>query len=109
MKETDGLPTILAVTTTVATMDDANRLARAIVEKELAACVQLDALAASVYRWQGKLRVEPEVRLTIKTAPQRLHDLRRFIEAEHPYDLPQFAVVPMHASAAYAEWVASGG
>ena len=61
---------ILSVTTTVATLDDAKALARAIVEERLAACVQIDAIAASFSRWEGRLCEEPEVRLSIKTVPE---------------------------------------
>jgi periplasmic divalent cation tolerance protein len=107
MLEPGAMPTILAVTTTVASMDDARRLARAIVEKGLAACVQLDPVAASFYRWEGKLCDEPEVRLTIKTAERSLEGLWLFLQEEHPYDLPQFTVAPMRASPAYADWVSS--
>lgn len=98
-------PDLVSVTTTVATLDDARQLARALVEARVAACVQLDAIAASVYRWEGRLCEEGEVRLTIKTTPQRLPQLRAELLARHPYELPQFVVTPCGASEAYAAWV----
>jgi periplasmic divalent cation tolerance protein len=96
---------IVAVTTTVASIDDARTLARALVDARLVACVQLEALAASYYRWDGRVCEDPEVRLTLKTSGARLADLESFFAEHHPYDLPQFVAVPCQASAAYAGWV----
>ena len=96
---------ILTVTTTVGSLDDAKRLARAIVEQRLAACVQLDPIEVSLYRWEGKLCENPEVRLTLKTLPRMKDELARLFAQAHPYDLPQFLCATQEASAAYADWV----
>jgi periplasmic divalent cation tolerance protein len=96
---------ILTATTTVGSLDDARRLARQLVERRLAACVQLDVIALSVYRWEGQLCEEPEVRLTIKTSPAVLDALESFVRESHPYDLPQFVVSRQQASEGYARWV----
>ena len=96
---------ILVVTTTVASLDDAKRLARELVERRLAACVQLEPIAASFYRWEGKLCEEPEVRLSIKTVPGLRTALESAFAELHPYDLPQFIALTHQASAAYAGWV----
>jgi periplasmic divalent cation tolerance protein len=96
---------ILTVTTTVGKMEDAKRLARTIVERRLAACVQLEPILASFYRWEGKLCEEPEVRLSIKTLPHMKDELARLLAQAHPYELPQFLCASQEASAAYAEWV----
>ena len=98
---------ILVVTTTVGSMDDAKRLARQVVEARLAACVQLDAIAASFYRWEAKLCEDAEVRLTIKTLAAQADALGAFFAEHHPYDVPQFVAVPCRASRAYADWVKS--
>jgi len=98
--------TLWIVTTTVGTADDAARLARAAVERRLAACVQVDAIAASHYRWEGALCADAEWRLTLKTAAHCLPLLEQFFAEAHPYALPQFAAVEARASAAYAGWVA---
>lgn len=100
-------PDIWTVTTTVGSMDDARRLGRALVERRLAACVQIDALGASIYRWQGKVHEDPEVRLTIKTVADRRTALRAFFADAHPYDVPQVVEWPCEASEAYASWVRS--
>ena len=98
---------VLTVTTTVASRDDAVRLGRGLVDEKLAACVQVEPIAASIYRWQGRLCEEPEFRLTIKSVPSRLDAIQAFFRDHHPYDVPQFVVMPCRASAAYGDWVRS--
>ena len=96
---------ILIVTTTVGSAQDADRLAQALVEHRLAACVQIQGPLRSVYRWEGEVRQEPEWRLVIKTTPSRVNELQAFFAAQHPYEVPQFTAWRADASAAYAEWV----
>jgi uncharacterized protein involved in tolerance to divalent cations len=100
-KETD----ILSLTTTVASLDEAERLAALLVGQRVAACVQLDPEVRSHYRWQGQVACDAEVRLTVKTLPERLEAVQALLAAEHSYDLPQLAWQVQHASAAYAAWV----
>lgn len=95
---------ILSVTTTVATRADADRLGRAILQRRLAACVQVDEGLTSLYRWQGKDCEDTEVRLTIKTLPGCEAALQALFRQEHPYEVPQFLAVGMRASAAYLDW-----
>lgn len=97
---------ILALTTTVGNLADAQALARGLVVQRLAACVQLEPGVQSVYRWEGKVCEEAEVRLTVKTLPDRRQAIEAFLAEKHPYDLPQVTWVVMSASAAYAAWVA---
>jgi periplasmic divalent cation tolerance protein len=96
---------ILSLVTTVGSEDDARRLAAALLDRKLAACVQLDRGVESHYRWEGKTCADPEVRLTVKSTPQRLADLQAFFRTEHPYELPQLVWRVDQASAAYAAWV----
>jgi len=96
---------IVTVTTTVGSLDDARRLAREIVERHLAACVQLDAVAASVYRWDGRLCEDPEVRLSIKTLAGRRAALQAYFAEAHPYELPQFICERQESSEQYAAWI----
>ncbi len=104
MEDFDGLD-ILSVSTTVGSVDAAKALARLILEHRLAACVQVEALLASHYRWEGALCDEPEVRLVVKTLPERQAALQALFDEYHPYQLPQFLAVRMQASKAYAAWV----
>ena len=96
---------ILSLTTTVASKEDGERLARALLDRRVAACVQLDGGVQSHYRWRGETRADAEVRLTIKSLPARLGALRDFMDEQHPYEVPQLLWQTMGASPAYAEWV----
>jgi periplasmic divalent cation tolerance protein len=96
---------ILAVTTTVGSAADAQVLARAILERRLAACVQVEEGLTSCYRWEGRHREDPEVRLTVKTLPACERALQALFGEKHPYEVPQFLAVTMRAGEAYAAWV----
>jgi periplasmic divalent cation tolerance protein len=96
---------VLSLVTTVGSPQDAQRLARTILEQRLAACVQIDQGVVSHYVWQGRQCEEPELRLTIKTLPDRVAALQALFDAHHPYELPQFLTTVTEASSAYAGWV----
>ena len=96
---------ILAVTTTVGSLADAQKLARAILERRLAACVQVEEGLTSFYRWEGKECEDAEVRVTIKTLPGLEQALLALFQEQHPYEVPQFLAVGMRASEAYYAWV----
>ncbi|HYF16450.1 MAG TPA: divalent-cation tolerance protein CutA [Ramlibacter sp.] len=96
---------ILSLTTTVGSLDDARRLAQGLLEQRLAACVQLEEITESHYRWESRLCADPEVRLTIKSRPQRLAALQAFFAEHHPYDVPQLLWQVLSGSDAYAGWV----
>jgi periplasmic divalent cation tolerance protein len=96
---------ILSLTTTVASREDAERLARALLDGRLAACVQLDDGVQSHYRWKGEHCADAEVRLTIKSLPAKLAAIQDFMAEQHPYEVPQLLWQTMRANLAYAEWV----
>jgi periplasmic divalent cation tolerance protein len=96
---------ILTVTTTVGSLADAQLLGRLLVERRLAACVQIEEGLTSIYRWEGRQCEDPEVRLTIKTLPGCAAALEALFAEKHPYDVPQFLAWRMQASAAYYAWV----
>lgn len=84
----------------------AERLAGGIVERRLAACVNLVPGLVSIYRWQGAIERADEVLLLIKTTQARVPALTAFIAAEHPYEVPELIVQPVTAGhAPYLEWV----
>lgn len=95
---------ILTVTTTLGTPAEARALARAILQRRLAACVQVEEGLTSFYRWQGKEREDAEVRLTIKTLPHCEAGLLALFAEQHPYEVPQFLCMRMRASEAYFAW-----
>lgn len=97
---------LLLVLTTVGTRDDAERLARSMVGQRLAACVQIEAID-SVYRWDGQLQHEGELRLLLKTCAATYPALEAALRREHPYTLPAIVAVPCErAEPAFAAWVA---
>lgn len=96
---------ILAVTTTVASRAEGEVIARLLLERRLAACVQLEEGLTSFYRWQGRSCEDPEVRLTVKTLPACEGALQALFAEHHPYEVPQFVAARMRASPAYFAWV----
>ena len=98
----------LLALSTVATEADAERIARSLVEKGLAACVNVVPGLVSLYRWQGKIERHQEMLLLIKTTGERLEDLKAALLAEHPYELPELVALPIAAGhEPYLEWLAS--
>lgn len=92
--------------TTVGTVDEARRLAKALIERKLAACAQLNQIE-SYYYWDGALQHEPEVRVLFKTVKRNQAALEAGIRELHPYEVPAIAAFDMSAvNAPYAEWVA---
>lgn len=84
----------------------AERLAKGILSKKLAACVSLIPGIHSWYWWKGKVASDPEVLLVIKTAASRMESLRRWIRANHPYELPEFLALPVaYGDASYLKWI----
>ena len=97
---------IIAVLTTTDSLDEAQAIACTLVERKLAACVQISNIE-SYYVWDGATRNDSEHRLLIKTTAERYADVESAILELHSYDLP--AVVAFDLSRAYgpyADWVA---
>ena len=86
---------------------DAGAFARALVEDRLAACVNLLPLMESVFRWEGRIDRDTERQMLIKTARERVPALWERVRALHPYDVPEFIVLPIvDGNAAYLKWLA---
>ncbi len=91
--------------TTVTTREDATRLARALVERRLAACVNVMP-ATSIYRWKGEVREEGEHVLVIKTRRALVDDIKEMFEEAHPYEVPELVALEVEdGSAAYLNWL----
>lgn len=95
------------VLVTCATLEEARKIARAVVEKHLAACVNVVTHAVeSFYTWEGKLEDSSEYLLIMKTSEERLGELQKEVVSLHSYDTPEFIVVPVAAgSEKYLQWV----
>ena len=94
---------------TCSSFAEARKIARAVVEKRLAACVNIHtARVESIYRWKGKVETAGEHLLLIKTTVRRLTGLEREVLRLHSYDTPEFLVLPISTgSAAYLRWLSS--
>ena len=84
----------------------ARRLARAALQARLIACANFIPKIESHYWWQGKIERGAEVLLLLKTTNARLAKLEKLIIAEHPYDTPEFIVIPLKAgNRRYLDWI----
>ncbi len=86
---------------------EAERVAEALLNERLAACVNILAPCASLYRWEGKLERGEEVPALFKTRPMLAERLRARIAELHPYDLPVIEAWPAEAGPAVARWMAA--
>jgi len=95
------------VLTTAGSADDADRIATALVQAELAACVNIVSPVTSVYRWKGSVQKEQEWLLLIKTTASAFDRVSKKIRELHSYDLPECIQVPIEAGTAeYLNWIA---
>lgn len=98
----------LVVVTNLPDRAVAERLADELVEKRLAACVNILAPCRSVYRWQGATQHDEEHPMLIKTTLERYPALEAAIRASHPYELPEIVALDVaRGLPAYLEWVAA--
>jgi len=95
------------VLVTCATLEDARKIARGVVEKRLAACANIVTHAVeSFYTWEGKLENSSEYLLMMKTTEERLAELQKEVLSLHSYDMPEFVVLPIvEGSEAYLKWL----
>jgi periplasmic divalent cation tolerance protein len=95
------------VLVTCGSLSEARRLSRAVVEKRLAACVNISsAPVESIYRWKGKVEIAREYLLLVKTTSGRLKALEKEVLRLHSYDTPEFIALPIAAgSATYLRWL----
>jgi periplasmic divalent cation tolerance protein len=96
----------IAVFLTAANREEAGRLAQMLVEKRLAACVQILPEMESVYRWQGKVERQLEVLLIAKTTAARFAELEKEVVNLHSYETPEIVAFPLTAASnPYLEWL----
>lgn len=85
----------------------ARQIGTVLVEKQLAACVNLIPAVESIYHWQGRVDTSAEVLAIFKTSAAVFPDFERELAALHPYDVPEIvAIEPTAVSASYASWLA---
>lgn len=97
----------IVVLVTVPSRDVGKQIAFTLLEKKLAACVNILPRVQSLYVWQGKVCDEEEVYLIIKSRLELFaNDLVPAIQAIHPYEVPEIIALPLvHGSPAYLAWI----
>ena len=96
----------LLVLTTVADRAAGLALARALLERRLAACVNVGASVDSLYHWRGRIETAQEVPLVIKTRASLYPKVEAAIRELHDYELPEILAIPVHAAdAGYIGWI----
>ena len=94
------------VLTTCSSLEEARSIAQTLVERQLAACVNIAPQIESVYRWQGEVETATEWLLVIKTTAEVFDRLRETLSELHSYELPEcIAIAVEDGSAAYLEWI----
>ena len=94
------------VLTTVADPDTGKKIARALVEERLAACVTILPGATSVYRWKGSIEETSEVLLLVKIRAEDRAAVEKRLGEIHPYDVPEIlSISPEAVSGSYAAWL----
>jgi periplasmic divalent cation tolerance protein len=106
-RHNDTMTDYRIVLTTAGSADEAERIASALVEAELAACVNIVSPITSVYRWKGLVQKEQEWLLLIKTTAAAVENVSKKIRELHSYELPECIQIPIEAgSAEYLNWIA---
>ena len=99
---------VLLVLTNLPDRESAESLAQTLVERRLAACVNVLAPCRSVYRWKGTVEAAGEVPVLIKTTEACYAALAAAIRERHPYELPEIIALPVSAGLPdYLAWVAA--
>ena len=96
----------IVILVTTGSTAEARRIAIALVEQRLAACVQILSEMLSVYRWQDAVRHDPEYLLLIKTTAAHFAEIETEVRALHSYTTPEIIALPiMRGSQPYLEWL----
>ncbi len=94
------------VLTTCGSIEEARHIASALVERQLAACVNIVPQIESVYRWQGEVEAAAEWLLVIKTTQDAFERLREALSKLHSYELPECIEIAIEdGTAAYLDWI----
>jgi periplasmic divalent cation tolerance protein len=97
----------LLVLSTAGSDAEARKIAQALVERKLAACVNIVPRIQSVYRWQGKVESAEEFLLIVKTSRERQEQVCSAIRELHSYELPECVAISIDdGSADYLQWIA---
>jgi periplasmic divalent cation tolerance protein len=96
----------ILVLTTAGSEEQAVQIGRGLVERRLAACVNVSSLGCSIYRWQGKIEEEEEKLLIVKTSERLFERVREAIRELHSYEVPEVLAIPIReGDKDYLRWL----
>ncbi len=96
----------LVVFITTEDQDEGAKIAKALVEEEVVACVNMIKEVSSVFKWKGKVEEEAECLLVVKTRTERFHELVRRVKELHSYDVPEVIALPIvEGNTPYLQWI----
>ena len=96
----------IAIFVTADSPELARKIAEALVERRLAACVNLVPEIESIYRWQGEIQRDREILLIVKSIRSRFDEIEALVRELHTYQVPEVIAVSMdHGSTAYLNWL----
>jgi periplasmic divalent cation tolerance protein len=102
------MPSVFQVESTTESLEEAKKIAAALVEKRLAACVQVVGPIRSTFRWEGRVQDAEEYLLLCKVPGAHLDAATTLIEELHSYDVPEILAFEVaHGSRSYLDWVAT--
>jgi periplasmic divalent cation tolerance protein len=98
---------LIIVQCTAASLEEARRIARALLEARLAACASIAGRIESHYWWRGAIEQSDECLMLIKTTRERFDAVRRAIVEQHSYEVPEIIALPIvDGHAPYLDWLA---
>jgi periplasmic divalent cation tolerance protein len=102
-----GSTPFVQVSTTLSAREQAEALARRLVDARLAACVQIVGPVTSIYRWKGEVSRDEEILLLAKTRQDLVGRIEAFFREAHPYEVPELIATPVVAGGGpYLAWLA---
>ena len=106
MEDNGVMESMYLIITTAPTQGDAKKLADLAIEKNMAACVQIQAECMSTYRWQGQIEAATEYPVHFKTNEANKQVLMNFLKQNHPYDVPEIISIKLEdVETDYANWL----
>ena len=96
MTKEDRMNDYCVIFITAGSKEEAEKLSRGLVEKKLAFCVNTVPSIQSTYHWEGKIHVDNEILLIIKTLRRNYEELENWVQKNHSYDVPEIISIPIH-------------
>jgi len=101
-----AVSTLCIALTTTERKEDAEAIARQLIDQNLVACVQIDGPITSIFRWEGKVNSAEEYLIMVTVPTEKATEVEAFVKSLHPYDTPEWIVIEVDkVSSGYLNWV----